>query len=549
MRLFIGVFLLFFGLNLSAQQRFYFVEFNDKPNAKKILYTPSKYISLKAIDRRSKNRVPLNINDIPPDSAYLAQLAELPLLLYGSSRWLNGAIVLVNSKDIEPQIKSLSFVSKLTYLGPANFYEEEGEATENSLENQVQILAQTFENKIEKNDSILLGKSYPQIAQISADGFLKNGNNGKNVLIAVLDAGFKNLDKLQSFNHLFAEKRIIATRDFIELEEEVFEDDEHGLSVMSCLAAYQPGIISGSAPGSNYILLRCENASSELLVEEYFWTLAAEYADSAGADIINSSLGYTKHDEKSMGHKYSEMDGKTTIVSRAAEIAASKGILVVVSAGNEGDDPWRQLSAPADAPNVLTVGAIDKYGNYVGFSSVGPTADKRIKPDLVARGKNAVLMSKDAKVFEGNGTSYACPIIAGAAAILMQAEPNATSQKVKDALILTSNQYYKPDKYIGSGIPNIELASKCLKVKGDSIIDFRELPDKYLHLILYSKVDQKVQITITEPINKETEKFSIALKKGLNRTQLKGYKKRPNGIYHLSVEFLAKRAEIDFIKP
>jgi subtilisin family serine protease len=549
MRLLFCFFLLFFGLNLSAQQRFYFAEFIDKPNAKKQLYNPSSYISLRAIDRRSRNRVPLNINDIPPDSAYLAQLAQLPLLLYGSSRWLNGAIILANNKEIEAQIKSLSFVSKLTYLGPAYFYEEQDEATENSLENQLQILAQSFENKSEKNDSILLGKSFNQIDQIHAAGLMKSGLNGKNTLIAVLDAGFKNLDKLLPFNHLFAEKRILATRDFVEMEEEVFEDDEHGLSVMSCLGAFQPGVISGTAPGSSYLLLRCENASSEYLVEEYFWTLAAEYADSAGADIINSSLGYTKHDEKAMGHKYAEFDGKTTVVSRAADIAASKGILVVVSAGNEGDDPWRQLSAPADAPNVLTVGAIDKHGSYAGFSSVGPTADKRIKPDLVAKGKNAVLMSQDAKIFEGNGTSYACPIIAGAGAILLQAEPSATSQKIKETMMLTCNQYDNPDKYIGSGLPNIELAAKCLKVKTDSLIDLRELPDRYLHVIINAKYDQKVQVTITEPIKKETEKLNLHLKKGLNRIKLKGYKKRPSGIYHLSVEFTQKRVEADFVKP
>jgi subtilisin family serine protease len=333
------------------------------------------------------------------------------------------------------------------------------------------------------------------------------------------------------------------------MEEEVFEDDEHGLSVMSCLGAFQPGVISGTAPGSSYLLLRCENASSEYLVEEYFWTLAAEYADSAGADIINSSLGYTKHDEKAMGHKYAEFDGKTTVVSRAADIAASKGILVVVSAGNEGDDPWRQLSAPADAPNVLTVGAIDKHGSYAGFSSVGPTSDKRIKPDLVAKGKNAVLMSQDAKIFEGNGTSYACPIIAGAGAILLQAEPSATSQKIKETMMLTCNQYDNPDKYIGSGLPNIELAAKCLKVKTDSLIDLRELPDRYLHVIINAKYDQKVQVTITEPIKKETEKLNLHLKKGLNRIKLKGYKKRPSGIYHLSVEFTQKRVEADFVKP
>ncbi|MDZ4666452.1 MAG: S8 family serine peptidase [bacterium] len=540
---------LFFGLNLYGQQKFYFVEFKDKPQAQKILYNPSSYISIRAIERRTRNRVPLNVNDIPPDSAYLAQLAQLPLLLYGSSRWLNGAIILSGTKDIEAEIKTLPFVTNTTYVGPAYFYDEQDQATENSLENQLQILAQTFENKKERNDSQLLGKSFAQLEQINAANLIKSGMQGKNVLIAVIDAGFRNLDQLKAFNHLFTEKRIIATRDFVELEEEVFDDDEHGLSVMSCLAAYQPGLICGAAPASQYLLLRSENAASEYLVEEYFWTLAAEFADSAGADIINSSLGYTKHDEKVMGHKYSELDGKTTIVSKAAQIAASKGILVAVSAGNEGNDPWRQLSAPADVAEVLTIGAIDKHGSYASFSSVGPTADKRMKPDLAALGKNAVLISQDGKVFEGNGTSYACPIIAGTAAILLQADPNASAQKIKEVLMLTANQFYKPDKYVGSGIPDIELAAKCIRVKTDSILDFRELPDRYMYVIINARTNQKVNLLITEPINKEIEKQYISLKKGLNRIQLKGYKKRPSGIYHLSVEFGQKKGEADFSKP
>jgi subtilisin family serine protease len=549
MRAAILIVCLFFSFNLFGQQKFYFVEFKDKPQAQKLLYNPTSYISIRAIERRTKNRVPLNINDIPPDSGYLAQLSQLPLLLYGSSRWLNGAVVLSGSKDIETEIKKLPYVKKISYIGPSYFYDEQDEATENSLENQLQILAQTFENKKERNDSQLLGKSFAQIEQLNAADILKSGKQGKNVLIAVLDAGFKNLDHIAPFNHLFTEKRIIATHDFVELEEEVFDDDEHGLSVMSCLAAYQPGLICGTAPASQYLLLRSENAASEYLVEEYFWTLAAEFADSAGADIINSSLGYTKHDEKVMGHKYSELDGKTTIVSMAAQIAASKGILVVVSAGNEGNEPWRQLSAPADVAEVLTVGAIDKHGSYASFSSVGPTADKRIKPDLAALGKNAVLISQDGKIFEGNGTSYACPIIAGTAAILLQVDPNASALKIKEVLMTTSNQFYKPDKYVGAGIPDIALAAKCMAVKSDSILDLRELADKYLYVTIFSRSNQKVNLQITEPINKEIDKQSISLKKGLNRIQLKGYKKRPSGVYHLSVEFAVKRGEADFTKP
>jgi subtilisin family serine protease len=541
--------LLFVGLNLNAQQRYYFVAFKDKPNFKIQLYEPATYISIKAIERRTRNRVPLNVNDIPPDSTYLAELSTLPLLMFGNSRWFNGAIVLSDVKNIMDSIKTLPFVSKVTYLGPAFFYEESNDATENSLDNQIKILEQSFDNKLKKNDTLLAGRSYFQLNQIHDNSLASNGFDGKNVLIAVLDAGFKNLDKLPAFKHLFTDKRILAAYDFVEKEEEVFEDDDHGLSVLSCLAAKQTGVILGTAPGANYLLLRTENASTEYLVEEYFWALAAEYADSAGADIINSSLGYSKHDEKAMGHKYSELDGKTTIVTQASEIAASKGILVVASAGNEGNDPWRQITAPADGEHVLSIGAVDKYGSYVGFSSVGPTADKRMKPDLAACGKGTVLMASDGKVFEGNGTSYACPIIAGAAAQLLQLAPNTSAEKLKEALSLSGNQYYKKDKYTGNGIPNIELAAKLVQAKIDTVIDLMELADNNIHISLFSRYPQKVSITIKEPVEGNIEKLSLPLKKGLNRMVLKGYKKRPSGLYHLSAEFTNKVIEIDFMKP
>jgi hypothetical protein len=548
MRLLIAL-LLLTAFSASAQQKFYFVAFKDKPHYKEQMYKLQDYLSIKAIERRTRNRVPLNMNDVPPEKEYLDKLADLPLMMYGNSRWFNGTVVLSDVKSISDSIKALPFVASVTYLGPAYFYEEEDNAKENSLENQLNILEQAFENKKGIKDSVWAGRSYKQINQLNDLTILQNGVGGKGVLIAVLDAGFQNLDQLPPFQHLLREKRIVAAYDFVEKEEEVFEDDDHGLSVMSCLAANQPGLIMGTAPQANYLLLRTENAATEYLVEEYFWALAAEFADSAGADIINSSLGYSKHDEKSMGHKYSELDGKTTLVTRAAEIAASKGILVLVSAGNEGDDPWRQLCAPADGPHVLTVGAIDRFGSYAGFSSVGPTADRRLKPDLVAMGKGATLISGDGKIFEGNGTSYSCPLISGAAAQMLQLAPQTSAEKIKEALTLSANQYYKADKYIGAGLPDVALAIAMVTAKLDTLIDIRELPDMNWHLTFYVRTNQKVNIIIKEPITGEIERQSLTLKKGLNRIAIKGHKKRPAGLYQLSVDFQNRTVVRDFMKP
>lgn len=546
-------FLLVFSFGLTpifAQQYFYFVGFKDKPHYENIVYTPSLYLSQKAIERRTINKIPLNPNDVPPDSAYITALAKLPLYIYGQSRWFNGCMVLVSNKNVQEQIKALPFVAAVTYLGPANYLEESEESRELPLENQLLMLEQSFENKKLKEDSILVGKSKKQLALIGSDSLLKSNIGGEGVLIAVLDAGFLNMDKLIPFRHLFNHKRIIAAWDFVEHEEEVFEDDEHGLAVMSCLAAYQPGVIMGSAPNANYLLLRTENASSEYLYEEYLWAIAAEFADSCGADIINSSLGYTKHDDRSMGHKYSDLDGKTTVVTRAAEIAASKGILVVASAGNEGNNSWRQISAPADGENVIAVGAVDSYGGYVGFSSVGPSADKRMKPDLAAMGKSITLINESGKIYEGNGTSYACPIVSGALAQLLQQAPQASSLKIRSAIELSCPNFLEPDKYLGAGIPDLLLASKMVTAIDDSLIDVRLSSDqKEILITLHSRSKQQVSFNLNHSILGEQANGSLTLQKGLNRLPIKLNKKRPSGIYQLGVQFKLFKSEIPISIP
>jgi hypothetical protein len=543
--------LLFFCLGLSkanAQQYYYFVGFKDKPHYKEIVFSPSLYLSAKAIERRTINGIPLNPNDVPPDTAYVNSLSRLPLYLHAKSRWFNGCIILTSEKSIEQQIKELPFVASVTYLGPANFLTEEGGSREESIKNQLSVLEQSFERKKTAKDSLFTGKSNAQLNLTKSDSLLLNNVNGQGVLIAVLDAGFYNLDILPAFRPLFVEKRIIAAWDMVENEEDVFNDDDHGLAVMSCLAAWQPGVIMGTAPKANYILLRTENSFTEYLAEEYFWAIGAEFADSAGADIINSSLGYTKHDEKSMGHKYAELDGKTTIITKAAEIAASKGIIVVASAGNEGDKTWRQISAPADGANIVAVGAVDKDGRYVGFSSVGPTADKRLKPDIAAMGKQNALIDKNGNIYNGNGTSYACPIIAGNFAQLMQLAPTAGSIKIKEALRLSALHFYEPDKYIGAGVPNLVLAGKMIQSIGDSLIDVcLSVDEKFILVSANVRRSQKVEVQIIHPVNGEIIKEEISLQKGLNRVAIKVNKKRPKGLCRLVVSFGQRKAEINFM--
>jgi serine protease AprX len=223
--------------------------------------------------------------------------------------------------------------------------------------------------------------------------------------------------------------------------------------VLSTMAAYEPGLMVGTAYKANYYLFRTEDAASEHNIEEVNWLLAAEYADSAGVDIINSSLGYTSFDAPSYSYAYSELNGNTTIVTRAADLAAATGMLVVVSAGNEGNKTWRYISAPADADSVLTVGAVDSLANHAIFSSFGPTADNRVKPDVVAMGQQAYVVSSSGRLSRSSGTSFSGPIMAGMMACLWQANADLTNMQLLQLVRQMGSNANAPNNTIGYGLP------------------------------------------------------------------------------------------------
>ncbi|MFY8108256.1 MAG: S8 family peptidase [Bacteroidia bacterium] len=526
-------------LGLSAQKsNYYFIGFKDKPRYKETLNQPFLYISQKAIDRRLKYKVPVSSNDIPPDSGYMSQMLKLPLEYCGQTRWFNGFLAKIPQSFNVDSIRKFPFVEKVEYLGPYVAWEEEVERSETPIEENIGQLEESFKKK-DKRDTSFFGVSSTQFKQLNYGKFFQEGNfyPGEGMRIAVIDAGFKNMDNLQAFKHLFKEKRIVSSYDFVEREEEVFDDDVHGLAVISCLASRIPSLLMGTAPNADYILLRSENAVSEYLLEEYYWLQAAEYADSAGADIINSSLGYTKHDVSSMGHKYKELNGQTTVVSRAAEIAASKGMLIFVSAGNEGMDVWRQISAPADAEHVISVGAVAADGDLASFSSVGPTADKRIKPDVVAFGKGISVLSENGSIYPGNGTSYAAPVLAGTAAYLMKKYPRRSLNEIRDTYKLAANQYYKPAKQKGWGIPDIDLMCKFLGSTKDSLLDAQILDNGKMHISLRLKQSKSVKIRWLNGSEVVEEESFSSKNPGTFRFESSINKKRLKGVTHLSVLF------------
>jgi subtilisin family serine protease len=347
------------------------------------------------------------------------------------------------------------------------------------IEENIGQLEESFKKK-DKRDTSFFGVSSTQFKQLNYGKFFQEGNfyPGEGIRIAVIDAGFKNMDNLQAFKHLFKEKRIVSSYDFVEREEEVFDDDVHGLAVISCLASRIPGLLMGTAPNADYILLRSENAVSEFLLEEYYWLQAAEYADSLGVDIINSSLGYYDFDDPAMNYTKQQLDGKTTYITRGANIASKKGILVVNSIGNYGPGS-SSLLAPADASGILSVGSVTTTSTVSSFSSRGPTADGRIKPELSAFGQSPVLVRSNGTIGTGQGTSFSAPQLAALAAGLWEGRPEWTKDQLLLNLLRSATQYDKPDNNLGYGIPDFRKAyfGEILGTESEELIPLKLYPN------------------------------------------------------------------------
>jgi subtilisin family serine protease len=325
----------------------------------------------------------------------------------------------------------------------------------------------------------------------------EQGFHGEGILIGVLDGGFLNGDKVSFLKPLFDEGRILATYDFVKKETSVYEDDYHGLSCLSAIAATADKQLYGTAYKASFLLLRTEDVDTEKQIEEANWLLGAEYADSAGVDVISSSLGYTQFDDATTSYTYQNMDGKTALSSRAAQIATETGMVVVVAAGNDGSDAWRYLSAPSDAASVLAIGAVTQTGQRALFSSFGPSADGRVKPDLAARGQGTLVGSPDGQVMLGNGTSFATPLVAGLAAGFWQAHPRLTAAQVTEALRRSGSQFGSPDNQIGYGIPNFERASVLAESLGQLLVYPNPFSDADLLGVQWGEIEANVPLAAT----------------------------------------------------
>ncbi len=449
------IFLSFFsGFAQKVAPNTWLIRFKNKANSSYSVNKPLEFLSERAVLRRQKYNIPITVQDFPVNKTYIDSIKNLGFKIYAVSKWFNHVIVYSEDSTLINKAYMLDFVdtAKIIRNEKPKYVQPEPE------ELDIESKPDTFYN-------LDYGYGKNQVRIMNLHNLHNKGFLGQGLQIAVLDAGFKNVDRLKGFDSIRTDNQILGIKDFVARDSDVYRDATHGMQVLSTMAADMPGKLIGTAPKAKFWLLRTEDEHSENLVEEYYWISGAEYADSVGADIIHSSLGYNNFDDKSVSFTYKDMNGDIAPATVAADIASSKGILCVTSAGNEGDVPWKYITSPADADSTLTVGAVSGEGIIANFSSVGPTYDGRIKPEVVAQGAFVwVLLPKRGVTFSF-GTSFSGPVVAGAVACLWQAHPECSNMEIIDAVIKTADRYSHPDNEYGYGIPNFDKADKYLNLK------------------------------------------------------------------------------------
>lgn len=438
---FLAIALLATGASAEQDTLKYRISLKDKAATEYSLKKPEKYLSAKAIERRRKQNLPIDSTDLPVCRKYIDEIRKQGVKIVVTGKWDNFVTVSCNDTTLIDRIAALPFVLSTEKVWISPGAGKPSMATErDSVLNQPTI----------HPDSIY-GRAITQIQMSNGDKLHEAGFKGQGMTIAVIDAGFHNVDKITAMQNI----RILGTKDFVNQQADIFAESSHGMSVLSCIGMNRPDIMTGTAPEASFWLLRSEDEYSEHLVEQDYWSAAVEFADSVGVDVINTSLGYYTFDDKSKNYKYRDLDGRHALMSRQASHIADKGMILVCSAGNSGAGSWKKITPPGDADNVLTVGAIDKRAVLATFSSVGNTADHRVKPDVVAVGVGSDVIRTDGNQGRANGTSFSSPIMCGMVTCLWQACPTLTAKEVIELVRRSGDRAGFPDNIYGYGVPDM----------------------------------------------------------------------------------------------
>lgn len=422
-----------------AQENRYMVFFKDKAGTPYNVLEPLEFLSQKAIDRRIEQDVAVTSQDFPVNTEYVQGVRNSGADVFFTTRWMNGVLIQCQP-SLLASIEALSFVDHVEFVAP-----------------QPRLIPNGRKERSSRRKNVPTGvETQTQLQMIGIPDMHGDNNRGEGIDIAIFDGGFQGVDLTAPFAHIFSEGRFNSalSHDFVRNTDNVFQYDDHGTEVFSVIAAYIPDVFTGGAYDANYQLYVTEEIGPEYRVEEYNWLFAAERADSAGVDIINSSLGYYDFDMSSMNYTQAQMDGETTVVTRAAQWAADRGIVVVCSAGNEGNLAWKIITAPADAEGVIAVANVTSQGVRNSSSSIGPAADGRIKPDLAALGSGVRTIVASGSITSSSGTSLSAPLITSLVAGVWQRFPSLTRKTLIETLKNTASQANNPDNQLGYGIPN-----------------------------------------------------------------------------------------------
>ncbi len=539
---------LFLSCSVSAQQepRRYWIQFIDKHHSPYSLDRPEEFLSPASLERRYIQGIPLAENDLPVSPLYIDSVQAVgnaPVV--NRSRWFNAVTLELTDTTVIDALLALPFVRRIEVVRK----NREG----------IRFEPLPFSHNAARHWHISVdspyGAAYRQIAMLNGHRLHSLGFEGKGVAIAVMDAGFPNLTSMVAFSMLYAEGRIKGTYDFVDVEPNVLNNTHyHGTVVLSCMAAYLPGQYVGTAPAADYWLFVTEDVAGESPAEEDNWIAAAEYADSVGAKIFNTSLSYTVFDDPAFNYTYSDLDGRTTRISRAAAVAASKGIICVNSAGNSGASSWQHIGAPADADSTLAVGAVDSLGAYAPFSSRGPSADGRVKPDIAAQGARALAVWPDGELVRANGTSFSAPITAGLVACLWQAHLDKTNLEIMDAIRRSASQYAHPDDRLGYGIPDFYKAHLLLsdQVDAPSEMLIYVYPNPYtdrLYLEYYSPEAQDIAYTLSDVGGRKIYEGKIQVYGGTTSViRITDDPGLPGGVYFLQLRGKALQRTLKVVK-
>lgn len=520
--------------SVSAQK--YWVMFKNKTGTPYSVSTPSAYLGPKAIARRATQSIAIDNTDLPVTPSYVSQIdAVTDVNVLYRSKWLNGIVIAItNTASVSSALAAINSFTFVQSTGQVNRYK-----ITYPLAGPAVPGTNASGDRTHSTTGFNYGGAVGQNTMVGVDCLHNAGYRGQGITIAVMDEGFNDVQLDDIFDSLFIQKRLLGTRDFITGDTMVFEDGTHGANVLSTMAGCKPGTMIGSAPKANYWLLRTEDGNSETISEEYNWVRGAEFADSVGADITTTSLGYTTFDLGQNNHTYATLNGKTAPMSIAATMASRKGMIVLNAAGNEGQGSWYYIAVPADADSIITVGSVGVNRVYSGFSSHGPTADGRIKPDLCAQGGPGYVCYHGCGI--GYGTSYATPVLAGSVACLLQLKKFATPMQIISALKATADSAANPNNRIGWGVANVCAAAShsflsvpSLNKEDNSVKIYPNPFTNELVIMMNNLPAGKTMVSITNLLGQElySEELKDSNATAIYLNDLKNYKA---GLYFVNI--------------